>query len=83
MRAARTSRRGCLLGSGAGVDVSSDPVGDALDHRPPPEADLDLGQVEGVEDNLDSAPDQGGVDLVGVAVQGYRGGLGHGPALRP
>ena len=57
---------GCLLGSGAGVDMSSDPVGDALAHQPPMEADMDLAQVEGVEDNLDSAPDQGCVDLVGV-----------------
>jgi len=66
----RSWRRGCLLRSGAGVDMSSDPVGDALAHRPPMEPNMDLGQVEGVEDNLDSAPDQGGVDLIGVAVQG-------------
>jgi hypothetical protein len=31
-------------------------------------ADLDLGEVERVEDQLDAAPDQCRVNLVGVAV---------------
>jgi hypothetical protein len=30
-------------------------------------ADGELGEVEGVEDQLDTATDQGGIDLVGVA----------------
>ena len=42
-------------------------TGSALAHRPALEADLDGGQVEGVEDDLDARAHQGGVDLEGVA----------------
>src|SRR2546423_117450 len=46
-------------------------------------ADLDISQVEGVEDQLDPAAGQQFVDLVGVAVQGDRGGLGDSAELAP
>jgi hypothetical protein len=46
-------------------------------------ADLDVGEVERVEDQLDPPPDQGGVDLVVVAVQADGGGLGDGAPFRP
>ena len=46
-------------------------------------ADLDTGQVERVEDQLDLAQGQGRVDLVGVAVQRHRRGLADGAPLAP
>ena len=52
-------------------------------HRPALEADLDGLHVEGVEDDFDTRPDQGGVDLEGVAVQGDRRRLGHRAGLGP
>jgi hypothetical protein len=81
------------VGVGGRVVVSSgralawtcrpDPVRHRWSHRPALPADLDPGQVERVEDQLDLPPDQGGVDFVGVAVQADRGGLGDGAPLRP
>jgi hypothetical protein len=65
------------------VDVPADPVRHAQAHRPALVADLDLGEVERVEDQLDGHPDQRGVDLGGVGVQADGGGLGDLPALRP
>ena len=38
---------------------------------------------KGVEDHLDARADQGGVDLISVAVQGDRGRLGHRAGLGP
>jgi hypothetical protein len=62
-------------------------AGDLVRQRPAgvsaAQAHLQAGQVEGVEDQLDTAADQGGVDLVAVAVQAHQGGLGHGAVLRP
>ena len=49
----------------------------------PAVADLDLGQVEGVEDQLDLASDEQLVDLVEVGVQRHRRGLGDGAVLAP
>lgn len=47
------------------------------------DADLEEGQVERVEDQLDLAADQLRVDLVAVAVQGDRAGLGDRAVLGP
>jgi hypothetical protein len=75
---------GCgVVGSGLGVDVASDDVRDRVAHGAAVPADLDPGQVERVEDELDLAPDQHGVDLVLVGVQPDGGGLGDGAPLRP
>jgi hypothetical protein len=65
------------------VDVAADPVRDRDPHRPALVADLEGGQVERVEHDLDRAADQRGVDLVAVAVQADRRGLGHPATLRP
>ena len=46
-------------------------------------ADLDRLEVERGEHQLDLAADQRRVDLVAVAVQRHRRGLGDGAALRP
>jgi hypothetical protein len=46
-------------------------------------ADLDDLEVERGEHQLDLPPGQRGLDLVGVAVQRHRRGLGHGAQLRP
>ena len=57
--------------------------GNGLPGGPALPADLDAGQVERVEDQLDLAQGQGRVDLVGVAVQRHRGGLADGAPLAP
>lgn len=64
---------------GFGVDVAPD----LERHRPPVVAHVDVGQVERVEYQLHPGPGQGRVDLVEVAVQGHRGGLGDGAPLAP
>src|SRR5664279_1619510 len=76
-------RVGTGFGFGARVDVAPDLVADRDTHVPALVADLQIGQVEGVEDELDAASDQGGVDFVGVAVQRYRRGLGDQATLGP
>lgn len=80
-------RRGCgrqgLVGAGFAVSMPSDLVGDGLAHVTALVAHRDVAQVEGVEEQLDPPPGQRGVDLVGVAVQGECGGLGHGALLGP
>lgn len=65
-----------LVGAGVRVHVPADAVRHAGSHGPALIADVDPGQVERVEDDLDAAADQGGVDGVDVAVQADRGGLG-------
>jgi hypothetical protein len=65
------------------VNVPVDLVWDGGAHRPAVPADLDLGEVERVEHQLDPPADQRGVDLVGIAVQGHGGGLGDGAVLGP
>jgi hypothetical protein len=49
------------------VGVTADPERDRFAEGALLVADLDVGEVEGVEDQLDTATDQGGIDLVGVA----------------
>ena len=75
----------CRLGCfGAGFRVGV--AGDHVRHRravAPAVADVDVLEVERGEHQLDLAADQDGVDLVGVAVQGHRRGLGDGAVLRP
>jgi hypothetical protein len=75
--------RGLLGGLGGGVHVPTDDVGDRGAEVASGVAHADVGEVERVEDELDASPDQGGVDLVGVAVQGHRRGLGDRPVLGP
>ena len=65
-------------------------MGAAADHqrhrgpeRPMLISHLDPRQVERVEHKLDLAAHQGGLDLVLVAVQRHRRGLGHHPLLAP
>jgi len=60
----------------AGVDVAADLVADRAAHVAALVADCEVGQVEGVEDQFDAASNEGGIDFVGVAVKGYRRGLG-------
>jgi hypothetical protein len=64
--AGRGGGRGWLLGAGFGVGVPADDMRDGLPGGRALPADLDGGQVERVEDQLDLAAGQGGVDLVGV-----------------
>src|SRR5262249_57888372 len=72
-----------LLGAGFGVGVPADDVRDGLPGGASPPADLDAGEVKGVEDQLDLAGGQGGIDLVGVAVQRHGRGLADGAPLAP
>ena len=51
------------------MGAAGDLVRDGQAHRFALVADLDPGQVEGVEDQIDAPPGQGGVDLVAVLVQ--------------
>ena len=81
--AGRGSGRGGLLGAGLGVGVAADEVRDRLPGGAALPAHLDAGQVERVEDQLDLASGQGGIDLVGVAVQRDGGGLADGAPLAP
>ena len=67
-RRGRRGRRG-RFGSGLGVGVAADAMRDRQPHRRAVVADLDGGQVERVEDQLDLAAGQGWFDLVEVAVQ--------------
>ena len=71
------------FGSGLGVGVAADVVRDRQPHRRAGEPDLDAGQVERVEHQLDFPADQRRVDLVAVAVQRHRRGLGHAAVLLP
>jgi hypothetical protein len=79
----RRRRVGAGLGFGARVDVAADLMADRDTHAAVLVADLEVAQVEGVEDELDAASDQGGVDFVGVAVQRHRRGLGDQASLGP
>jgi hypothetical protein len=72
-----------LFGAGLGVGVAADPVGDCLAEGALLVADLDVGEVEGVEDQLDPAADQQRVDLVGVGVQRHGRAGGDGAVLGP
>ena len=56
---------------------------DAVAHRPALVADLDRWSGRRVEDALDVAADEGGVDLEGVAVQADGRRLGDGALLGP
>src|SRR5512135_3526705 len=79
-------RLGALLavaGAGLGVAVPADGERDGGPGGLPAGPDLDAGQVERVEDQLDVPPGEPGVDLVGVAVQGHQGGLGRPAPLGP
>jgi hypothetical protein len=49
------------------VGVAADVVRDGQTHGPAVHTDLDRGQVERVEDQLDAAAGQGRVDLVAVS----------------
>ncbi len=72
---------GVHAGDGVGVHAAAEHVGGGGAHGPSGVADVDVGQVERVEDQLDDAADQGGVDFVAVAVQRHGGGLGHAAGL--
>jgi hypothetical protein len=72
-----------LLGAGLGVGVAADPVGDRGAEGALLVADLDVGEVEGVEDQLDLAAAKQRVDLVGVVVQRHGGAGGDGAVLGP
>ena len=78
-------RRGRLRCFGAGFRVCV--AGDLERHRVPVAvvavADLDVFEVERGEHQLDPPADQGGFDLVGVAVQRHRRGLGDDPLFGP
>ena len=56
---------------------------EARAHGPALGTDLHGLHRKGVEDDLDARADQGGVDLIGVAVQGDGGRLGHRAGLGP
>ena len=81
--AGRARRGGRDLGPGLGVGVPAD----LERHRQPgvtaAGAHLDPGQVERVEDQLHLPAGQLRLDLVAVALQRYRRGLGHRPVLAP
>jgi len=74
-------------GSGAGFDrrvhVAADGVRDGPAHRLALVLDLDDGQVERGEQQIHDAADQGGVDLIAVAMQRHRGGGGDPALLAP
>lgn len=53
----------------SGVRVPGDLVRDGPAERAVAEADVDVGQVEGVEDEFDLPADQRGVDVVGVGLE--------------
>jgi hypothetical protein len=65
------------------VDVAAQLEWDRRAHGALLVADLDPGQVEGVEDQLHGRADQGGVDLVAVAEQADHGLLGDLATLGP
>ena len=65
------------------MDVAADLVADRAAHVAALVADCEVGQVEGVEDQFDAASNEGGIDFVGVAVKGYRRGLGDQTMLGP
>jgi hypothetical protein len=69
--------------SGLGVGVAGDVEGHGEPVAVVVVADLDAGQVERGEHQLDLASDQRGLDLVGVAVQRHRRGLGDRALGRP
>jgi hypothetical protein len=71
------------LGFGFGVGVAGDGVRHRFSVALVAVADLDGFQVERGEHQLHFAPDQGGIDLVGVGVQRHGGGLGHHAVFRP
>ncbi len=77
----RRGRLGRDLRPGLGVGVAGDLERQRRARVGSVEADPQEGQVEWVEHELDLPPDQGGVDLVAVAVQGDEGGFGDGAVL--
>src|SRR5215472_2655068 len=72
-----------VAGAGLGVPVAADEERDGFPGGLALVPHVDVGQVEGVEDQLDGAADQRGVDLVEVAVQGDSGRLFHRAPLGP
>jgi hypothetical protein len=71
------------VGFDVGVGVTFDPVGCGLAHRAGLVLDLDAGQVERVEQQVDLAAGQAGVDLVAVSVQGHGRDRRDGALLAP
>src|SRR6516165_7702242 len=67
----------------AGVHVALDPHWERQPGVVAVEANLDVGQLERVEDQIHSSPGQSRVDLVGVAVHPDRPGPGDGPSFAP
>ena len=76
-------RRRRQLPPGLRVGVPADHQWDRGPERPVLVANLDPGEIERVEHELDLATHERRVDLVLVAVQGHRRGLGDRPLLRP
>ena len=72
-----------LFRFGFGMGVTPDFERDGQPHRFAAQPDLDAGQVERVEHQLDAAPDQQRVDLVGVALQRHQRGAGDGALFFP
>jgi len=62
----RSRQLGWGLGSGLEVGVAPDPVRDRDAGRDAAQPDLDAGEVERVEDQLDAPPGQARIDLVAV-----------------
>ena len=76
-------RPGGVLRLGLGVGMPADVLRPCQAPGLAVPADLDDGQVEGVEDALDAAPGQRRIGLIGPAEQLDRGGLGDEPPLSP
>ena len=66
-----------------GVDMGRDLVDDSVSEALAVVTDLDAGEIERVEDQLDPTADKGRVHLVAVALEGDDGGLGHLACRRP
>ena len=65
------------------VDVAGDPLRQREAHRPALVAHLELAELEGIEEQLDLPVNEGGVDLVAVAVELDGGRLRDAAALGP
>ena len=65
------------------MDVTLDIQRNRQPHMPAITSDLDLGQLERIEDQLDPATGESWIDLVGVAVQPDRAGPRHRPVFAP
>ena len=75
--------RGDGAGLHRGMHVAVDAVWGGASHGPPLVFDLDDGQVERGEQQVDDATDQRGVDLIAVAVQRHRRERGDPALLAP